>query len=70
MDRSPENPVLNPLSLTLADAARVLSRASGATITSAHLQADTNAGAPTNADGNLNLVHYAAWLVREVQLGD
>ena len=29
------------------------------------LRADAAAGAPLNADGTLNLVHYAAWLVRE-----
>jgi hypothetical protein len=27
------------------------------------LQADIEAGAPTNADGTMNLVNYAAWLV-------
>jgi hypothetical protein len=30
------------------------------------LQADLDAGAPANADGSINLVHYAAWLVREM----
>ena len=30
------------------------------------LRADIDAGAPTNADGTMNLVHYAAWLVREM----
>jgi hypothetical protein len=52
------------------DAARVLSRASGRAITEGALQAHIAAGAPTNADGTLNLVHYAAWLVREVARGD
>jgi hypothetical protein len=28
------------------------------------LKADVAAGAPLNADGTLNLVSYAAWLVR------
>ena len=31
------------------------------------LQADIDDGAPVNTDGTVNLVHYAAWLVREVQ---
>jgi len=31
---------------------------------------DVLAGAPTNADGTLNLVHYAAWLVKEMGRGD
>ncbi len=36
----------------------------------AMLQADVAAGAPTNADGTFNLVHYAAWLVKEMGRGD
>jgi hypothetical protein len=28
-----------------------------------------DAGAPTNADGSINLVHYAAWLVKEMATG-
>jgi hypothetical protein len=31
---------------------------------------DVADGAPTNADGTINLVHYAAWLVREMAGGD
>jgi len=26
---------------------------------------DIEAGAPVNADGTVNLVHYAAWLAKE-----
>ena len=62
-------PTLNPTALALADAARVLSAASGATVDAAALEADVAAGAPVNADGTLNLVHYAAWLVREMGRG-
>ena len=29
-----------------------------------------DAGAPLNAEGTLNLVHYAAWLVKEMAGGD
>jgi len=29
------------------------------------IAADVAAGAPVNADGTINLVHYCAWLVRE-----
>jgi hypothetical protein len=59
-------PSLNPGALQIADAARLLTRAGGRPIETAQLQADIDAGAPTNADGTLNLVHYAAWLVREL----
>jgi len=57
---------LNPAALPLADAARLLSAAGGQRITVDMLEADQVVGAPANADGTLNLVHYAAWLVREM----
>lgn len=59
---------LNPAALALADAARVLSRLGGGGATEAMLRADIDAGAPTNADGTINLVHYAAWLVNEMAM--
>ena len=63
-------PTLSPTALSLADAVKVLNKAGGATVTEAMLQADINAGAPLNPDGTLNLVTYAAWLVREMARGD
>jgi hypothetical protein len=57
---------LNPNALTLADTARLLARVGGQAVTVEMLQADVMAGAPTNADGTINLVHYAAWLVKEM----
>jgi len=62
-------PKLDPMALALVDAARVLSATSGVPIDAAALEADVAAGAPVNADGTLNLVHYAAWLVREMGRG-
>ena len=53
---------LDPAALSLTDTARVLSAAKNGKVTVEMLQADVDAGAPTNADGTLNLVHYAAWL--------
>ncbi len=60
---------LNPAALGVADAARVLSRIGGKPVTDAMLRADIDAGAPTNANGTINLVHYAAWLVKEMSAG-
>jgi len=57
---------LNPAALPVADAAMVLSRAGGSPVSEEMLRADIDAGAPTNADGTVNLVHYAAWLVRKL----
>ena len=59
-------PRLNPAAMPVADAARMLSRAGGQRVTEDMLQADIDAGAPTNPNGTVNLVHYAAWLVKEL----
>lgn len=56
---------LNPAALSVRDAARMLSAVGGQVVSVELLEADVAAGAPTNADGTLNLVHYAAWLVKE-----
>ena len=61
---------LNPNSLTPADMARLLTRAGGQPVRVEAIQVDLVAGAPANADGTINLVHYAAWLVREMERGD
>ena len=59
-------PALNPTALRIDDAARLLSQAGGQRVSVDLLRADIAVGAPTNADGTLNLVHYAAWLVRDL----
>ena len=55
---------IDPAALTCDDAARLLSRASGLQVTADDIRADVEAGAPTNDDGSIHLVHYGAWLVR------
>ncbi len=60
---------INPAALAVADAARLLARVGGPSITEAMLRDDLAAGAPTNADGTINLVHYCAWLVLEMNRG-
>jgi len=61
---------LNPSALSLADAAKVLSAAGGRRVTVEMLREDVAAGAPTNADGTISLVHYAAWLNAKDARGD
>ncbi len=63
-------PTLSPSALNLADAAKVLSKLFAKPVTEAMLREDIADGAPTNADDTLNLVHYAAWLMREVAGAD
>lgn len=57
---------LNPATIAPGDLARLLSAAGGTSIDADQIRADIDAGAPTNADDTMNLVHYAAWLVREL----
>lgn len=61
---------INPLALAISDAAWLLSKAGGRVIRAEQIEADVAAGAPTNGDGTLNLVTYAAWLARERGRGD
>ena len=61
---------LNPMALSVTDLARLLSHAGGQPIARSRIEQDLVEGAPRNADGTLNLVYYAAWLVQEVSRGD
>lgn len=55
----------SPTAMPIADLARLLTAAGGRAITAAMIEADVESGAPTNADGTMNVVHYAAWLAKE-----
>ncbi|MCH7687821.1 MAG: hypothetical protein IH899_14250 [Planctomycetes bacterium] len=61
---------MNPTTLRIEDAAQILSKAGGRLVTEEMLRNDIDDGAPANADGTLNLVHYTAWLVKEMGRGD
>ncbi len=51
---------VDPSALTIEQLARVLG------VPAKKLREHVEAGAPTSADGTINLVHYAAWLNREL----
>jgi len=55
--------------MSIEDAARLLTKASGVRVDASQIRQDIEANAPTNDDGTINLVHYAAWLVREMATG-
>jgi hypothetical protein len=61
---------LSPQAMPIPDAARILAKLSGLSVTEEMLRYDVIEGAPTNADGTLNLVHYVAWLLKENGRGD
>jgi hypothetical protein len=63
------NPV-DPTRLTVEQAARLLTSAYRQQVSIANIETDVQAGAPTNTDGTINLVHYAAWLLSEMNRGD
>jgi hypothetical protein len=58
---------VNPLSLSVEETARILSASGGRKVTPEQVQADVDAGAPIGPGGRINLIHYGAWLIREVQ---
>ena len=64
------NESIDPNAISVADAATLLTKAGGQTVSEMMLRADVAAGAPTNSDGTLNLVQYAAWMIKETKRGD
>ncbi|MFM2094114.1 MAG: hypothetical protein RIS70_1238 [Planctomycetota bacterium] len=65
-----EHAPVDPNRLTPEQAAKLLSAAAKVRIPVEQIAADLEAGAPRNADGTLNLVHYSAWMVKEMGRGD
>jgi len=55
---------VNPAALAVEDAARAMGLLADA------IRQDIAEGAPTNADGSVNLVHYAAWLNMRLKEND
>ena len=58
---------MHPAALAVADAARLLAKASSEPVTEAMIRGDIDDGAPTTPDGTVNLVHYAAWLAMKTR---
>ena len=69
-DVSNEPSPIDPNRLSIEQAVKMLSAVGKIQITREQLLADIEAGAPHNADGTINLVHYAAWIVKEMGRGD
>ena len=67
---SADPPQLNPSALSVDQVAQVLSTAGGRPVTIAMVESDLVAGAPRNANGTINLVMYAAWLLKDRGRGD
>ena len=61
---------VNPAALTVEQAARVLTAVGGRWTTAETIRRHIERGAPTAADGRINLMHYMAWLIREMSVGE
>ena len=61
---------IDPAALTVAQAAKVLSAVGNGPVTEDMLRRHIAAGAPTTADGRINLIQYAAWLNMDNRHGD
>ncbi len=55
---------LSPNRLSIVKAAKLLSVFGEQRLSPRDLRADISAGAPSNADGTIDLIHYAAWLAQ------
>ena len=55
----------DPAKMTVPNVAKFLTHVGEKPVTVEQVEKDLAAGAPTNADGTINLVAYGAWLVRE-----
>ena len=61
---------IDPNRLSLDQAAKLLSAAGKVRVPVEDIADDLASGAPQNPDGTINLVHYAAWLVKELGHGE
>lgn len=65
-----ESRSVNPNRLTVEQLAKLLTSSYRQIVPAEQISQDIADGAPTNADGTINLVHYAAWLLQEKHRGD
>ena len=64
------NAPLSPTALSLHYVVQILARSGAQRATQERVEADIRAGAPVNPDGTVNMLHYSAWLAREVAHGN
>lgn len=60
---------VDPNRLTPPQAAKLLSAAPKVQVPVTQIEEDIQSGAPTNPDGTLSLIQYAAWLVKGMGRG-
>lgn len=65
-----ESSQLKITALSVADLTKLLKHAGSRTVSEEAVRSDIEAGAPVNADGTVNLITYAAWLIKEMSDAD
>ena len=61
---------VDPTKLPVEQAAKLLAAAYRERIDPEKIRLDIQNGAPVNADGTINLVHYSAWQAKEMGRGE
>ncbi len=64
------NNQVDPTRLSIEQASKLLSAVYRERIDVVNIQEDIDAGAPTNSDGTINLVNYAAWQSKDLGHAD
>lgn len=64
------NSQLKITALSVDDLTKLLKHAGSRTVSEESVRSDIEAGAPVNADGTINLITYAAWLIKEMSDAD
>ena len=65
-----EREELNPNAMTSEQAALLLSKLSRRRVPVEQVEADIEAGVPTDSDGRVSVLGYAAWLLKEMNRGN
>jgi len=53
-------------SISISDLAKLLKHAGSRHASEESIRQDVEKRAPVNSDGTVNLIHYAAWLIKKV----
>ena len=61
---------LNSTALPIPDLVKIMKNAGSRYVSEENIRKDIGSGAPVNPDGTVNLVHYAAWLIKELENGN
>ena len=65
-----DNTPVDPNRLLPEQASKLLSAAAKVRVPLEQIATDLESGAPQNSDGTINLVQYAAWLIKEMGRGE